>query len=65
MLTEVDIEARIEAGRSAAESAAAHGPVEHKPFGQTSPVIYPYTYWYVYGYNQYVDEVNGTGGSEE
>lgn len=54
MLTEVDIEARKAAGRKAAEDA---GATEPKPVGATSPELYPYTYWYVIGYNEYVESL--------
>ncbi len=53
MLTNVDIQARKDAGRLAAQDEQA---TEHKPVGNTSPENFPYTYWYVIGYNEYVDE---------
>ena len=53
MLTNVDIEARKAAGRKAAQD---EGATEHKPLGDTSPEQYPYTYWFVIGYNEAVDE---------
>lgn len=53
MLTNVDIEARKAAGRQAAIDAHATEP---KDVGQTSPENFPYTYWYVIGYNEAVSE---------
>lgn len=49
---EVNIEERKQAGRDAANAANATEP---KPFGQTSESTYPYTYWYLVGYNETVD----------
>lgn len=54
MLTDVNIEDRKRAGRDAAIAANA---TEHKPTGQTSPELYPFTYWWVIGYNEAVDEL--------
>ena len=51
MAKEVDIEARKKAGHDAAREAKA---MERKPFGQTSPDNYPYTYWWIVGYNEVV-----------
>lgn len=49
-----EIKARIAAGYERAEQESATDP---KPFGQTSEELYPYTYWWVVGYNQAVDEM--------
>lgn len=51
---DVDIDERKSAGRAAAIAA---GATEHKPFGQTSPESYPFTYWFVVGFNEGVDEL--------
>jgi len=53
-----EIKERKEAGRRAAELASNSGEVaiDEKPFGQTSEDVYPYTYWYVVGWNEYVKE---------
>lgn len=48
---EVDIEARKQSGRDAAIEA---GATEPKPYGQTSENVYPYTYWFIVGYNEAV-----------
>lgn len=50
---EVDIEQRKQDGRAA---AIADSATEPKPFGQTSENTYPYTYWYLVGYNEAVTE---------
>lgn len=47
-----EAKARIAAGYERAESENATEP---KPFGQTSEEVYPYTYWWIIGYNQYVE----------
>lgn len=47
-----EIAQRIEAGKEAARDAKAK---EHKPFGQTSEDNYPWTYWWIKGYNEQVD----------
>ena len=52
MKQDVDIETRKKLGRDAARAARAK---EAKPFGQTSPENYPYTYWWIVGYNEVVD----------
>lgn len=51
-----EIAERKEAGRRAAEVASEGGEitVEEKPYGQTSAKVYPYTYWYVKGWNDFV-----------
>lgn len=48
---EVDAEERKQAGRDAAIAA---GATEEKPFGQTSEINHPYTYWWIVGYNEAV-----------
>lgn len=55
-----EIKARIAAGYESAETLHA---TELKPFGQTSEDVYPYTYWWVKGYNQYVEEDTSKGKS--
>lgn len=56
---EVDADTRQEEGRRAALIAAKidGDKVERKEFGQTSPEVYPYTYWFVKGWNRGVDEL--------
>jgi hypothetical protein len=54
-LDRVDVEERKLAGHDAAYERTA---TEHKPFGQTSETVYPYTYWWVVGFNEAVDEIN-------
>ena len=51
------INLRIEAGRQAAANNSNDGEIgiDEKPTGQTSEDVYPYTYWWVVGYNQYVN----------
>lgn len=49
---QVDPEARKATGYAAAQAV---GATEHKSFGQTSPTVYPYTYWWIVGYNEAVD----------
>ena len=49
--SQIDIEERRQAGRDA---ATADGATEVKPFGQTSESNYPYTYWWIVGYNETV-----------
>lgn len=51
--TQVNIDERKAAGRAAAQAEQATKP---KPFGQTSPTAFPYTYWYVVGYNDWVEQ---------
>lgn len=51
---EVDIEERKRAGAAA---AIADEATEHKPLGQTSPEVYPYTHHWIVGYNEAVDEM--------
>lgn len=51
--SQVAIEARKQKGR---EAALAESATEPKPYGQTSPTSYPYTYWWVVGYNQQAAE---------
>lgn len=56
---EVNPEERKRAGRAA---AIAERATQRKPTGQTSPEVYPYTYWWIVGYNEQVDEgYEGTG----
>lgn len=52
MLQQINIEERLEAGRNA---AIAQNATETKPFGQTSEENYPYTYWYIKGFNEVVE----------
>ena len=52
-----EINQRIESGRQRAIEEEA---TEHKPFGQTSEDVYAYTYWWVVGYNQAVDEAKAS-----
>ena len=49
---------QYDAGRTAAAKASNDGEIalEDKPFGQTSPEVYPFTYWYVKGWNDYAGE---------
>lgn len=49
----LDIEERKQLGREAAIEREA---TEHKPYGQTSETVYPYTYWWVKGFNEQVDK---------
>lgn len=49
--TEIDIEARKQEGR---DRAVADKAAEPKPLGQTSETNYPYTYWFLVGYNEQV-----------
>lgn len=53
MLTDVNIDERKAAGHAAA--LATHA-TEHKDVGATSETNFPYTYWFVVGYNEAVDE---------
>lgn len=53
-MTDDEIERRKEQGRQAAREAQA---TELKPTGQTSSDNYPYTYWYMIGYNEAVEEM--------
>lgn len=50
---------RTEAGRQAALNDSSDGEleIEEKPVGQTSAEVYPYTYWWVKGYNDQVAEM--------
>lgn len=54
--SEVNIEARMQAGRDA---AAERNATEQKPYGQTTETNYPYTYWWLKGYNEAVEQANG------
>jgi hypothetical protein len=54
-MTVVNPEERMAIGSKAARDQKA---TEHKPFGQTSEEVYPYTYWWVVGYNKQVDVNN-------
>lgn len=51
-----EVKVRRDAGWRAAELASENGEidVEEKPYGQTSEKVYPYTYWYVKGWNDFV-----------
>lgn len=51
--SDVDIEQQKAAGRTAAIQASA---TEHKTTGQTSPDQHPFTYWWVVGYNEAIDQ---------
>lgn len=51
--TQVDYQERKEAGR---QSALAAGATEPKPVGDTSATNYPYTYWFVVGWNEVIAE---------
>ncbi|QDH84897.1 hypothetical protein SEA_Phreeze_33 [Mycobacterium phage Phreeze] len=54
---QVNEEQRKEAGRQAARAHLSKaGNVEAKPVGNTSATEYPYTYWYVVGWNEVVEE---------
>lgn len=53
---EVNIEERQQAGRAAAIAANATEP---KQYGQTSENWHPYTYWWLKGYNEAVEQANG------
>lgn len=54
---QVNEEERKEAGRQAAQAVLdSTGTVERKPVGNTSATEYPYTYWYVVGWNEIVEE---------
>lgn len=46
-----EIETRKQLGRL---RAMASGATEPKSYGQTSPEVYPYTYWWIVGYNEIV-----------
>lgn len=48
-----EIKARVALGYEQAQHDQA---TELKPFGQTSEDVYPYTFWWVKGYNQFVEE---------
>ena len=50
---QIDEEERKEAGRQAAIAA---GATEKKPHGNTSATVHPYTYWYVVGWNEVVED---------
>lgn len=52
---DIDIEERKRAGRDA---AIATNATEMKPTGQTSPEVYPFTYWWVVGYNEAVEDAS-------
>ena len=43
---------QYDAGLEAAKAAKATTP---KPYGQTSPDNYSFTYWYVKGWNDFVE----------
>lgn len=49
--SEVNIAERKQEGHDAAAAANATEP---KPYGQTSDTCYPYTYWWLVGYNEFV-----------
>jgi hypothetical protein len=53
------INLRIEAGRQAALNDSSNGEIsiDEKPSGQTSEEVYPYTYYWVQGYNSQVSEM--------
>ena len=55
-MNESQAEERREAGRRAAELASENNTIaiEAKPYGQTTPEIYPYTYWWVKGWNDFI-----------
>lgn len=57
---EIDAEERMEAGRQQAAADKAglkkNQSLKEKPVGQTSETVYPYTYWWVRGYNEFVSE---------
>lgn len=53
---DVNIDERKRAGRDASIAAKA---TKHKPTGQTSEDVHPFTYWWVVGYNDAVDELAG------
>lgn len=46
-----EIEARKQQGRDAAIALKATEP---KEYGQTSETVYPYTYWWKFGWNEVV-----------
>lgn len=48
---DVDVDARKAAGRRAAIDEKA---TQFKEYGQTSPELFPYTYWWTFGYNEAV-----------
>jgi hypothetical protein len=55
---EVDSEDRKRVGRDAALAAHERGEVvEEKSVGQTSPDVYPFTYWYKVGWNEAAAEL--------
>lgn len=59
MLTaeQVNSEERKQAGRARAAADITAGiTTEAKEFGQTSATVYPYTYWWIVGYNEAVAE---------
>jgi hypothetical protein len=56
-LSQDQIDARIAKGHEQAREQSAS---EHKPFGQTTDEVYPFTYWWIVGYNTYVDEQAAT-----
>jgi hypothetical protein len=56
---EFDTNKRFEEGWQAAKNASHGGEVaiDKKPFGQTSETVYPYTYWWVKGWNAAVEDL--------
>jgi hypothetical protein len=54
MELDVDIDAQKQLGR---QRAISTGATKHKTTGQTSPTNYPFTHWWVVGYNEAVDEM--------
>lgn len=51
---QIYVEQRLQAGRAAAFAANAS---ELKHYGQTSETCYPYTYWWIRGFNDAVAEL--------
>ncbi|BCO56100.1 hypothetical protein MINTM005_13440 [Mycobacterium intracellulare] len=46
------IQERLDSGAQAARDQSA---TEHKQYGQTSETVYPYTYWWIKGFNDAID----------
>jgi hypothetical protein len=56
--TNEEKQARIVAGRNSAEARAQNETLVKKEFGQTNEENYWYTYWWIVGWNQYVDSIS-------
>ena len=59
-MEQAEAQERFDAGYRQAELHSRDGLIEEKPYGQTTPDNYPWTYWWIKGYNTFNEEFNAS-----